>query len=270
MGLKSKNPAKESHEDVVGKGEILHTFQVVCDSSSTNMVAANVVGSEKEQLRKAAKKAKKQAKKQAKRDNEAAAATDDMHKSKKRKSRDEEDTDPKSQKSKKHKESRKDGGETFDSKSKKEKKLKSSKQDPKEDSTSADEQAARKEKKRLKKEKKEREAAAALKATEEANSQEVKTKEKSSKKARQPEPVAKPAASADQWNPDALTGDAARKNKFLRLLGAGKGDGVEAAPKKKQASDQDIQRVESELERQFAAGIRMKHGGMGKRTGLGM
>lgn len=190
-------------------------------------------------------------------------------KSKKRKSMDEEQSEVKSLK--KHKKSKKDV-EPAVADVKEEKKSKMSKKDS-EEGNSDDEKAARKEKKRLKKEKKERKAAAALEDLEDAKVKEAeaeKVKDKSSKKARQPKLAAQPVASADQWNPDALAGDAARKNKFLRLLGAGKGAGIEAAPKKQQASDKDIQRVESELERQFAAGIRMKHGGMGKRTGLGM
>lgn len=80
-------------------------------------------------------------------------------------------------------------------------------------------------------------------------------------------------AIADQWNPDALSGDAIRKNKFLRLLGAGKGSGIDtnanAGRPSGQATDKDIQRVESELERQFEAGVKMKHDGQGKRRGLG-
>lgn len=232
-------------------------------------MAADVVDSD-EALKKAANKAKKQAK----RDKETVAEDDDARKSKKRKSHDEKETDLRSYTEKKHKKSKKDVVKTVAADDKEEKKSKKpSKNLSEEDIDSADGKAARKEKKRLKKEKKEREAADAMKNAEEAKASELDSKmlmEKSSKKARQTETAAKPAASADQWNPDALTGDSARKNKFLRLLGAGKGSGIGSAPKKKQTSDQDIQKVESELERQFAAGIRMKHGGMGKRTGLGM
>lgn len=190
----------------------------------------------------------------------------------KRKSMDEEEAEVKSEK--KHKKSKKDAVEPAVAEVKEEKRSKKKKDsEDSEEGNLDNEKAARKEKKRLKKEKKEKKAAAALKDAEDAKAKEAeaeKVKDKSSKKARQPKLAAQPVASADQWNPDALTGDAARKNKFLRLLGAGKGAGIEAAPKKQQASDKDIQRVESELERQFAAGIRMKHGGMGKRTGLGM
>ncbi|KAI9648302.1 hypothetical protein NHQ30_002934 [Ciborinia camelliae] len=73
---------------------------------------------------------------------------------------------------------------------------------------------------------------------------------------------------AAQWNADALDGDAERKSKFLRLLGAGKGGaasgkGGEAKGKK------DIEKVQSELERQYDYGMKMKHDGGAKRRGLG-
>lgn len=79
---------------------------------------------------------------------------------------------------------------------------------------------------------------------------------------------------AEQWNPDALSGDAARKNKFLRLLGAGKagvsGLNSQAQGKAHSANKAaEISRVQDELERQFNSGIQMKHDGMGRRRGLG-
>ncbi|KAK0110812.1 hypothetical protein ONS96_002405 [Cadophora gregata f. sp. sojae] len=79
-----------------------------------------------------------------------------------------------------------------------------------------------------------------------------------------------PTHGAEQWNPDALTGDAARKDKFLRLLGAGKGSskGVEKSQKKKDTGV-DIVRIQEELERQFEAGVKMKHDGGSKKRGLG-
>jgi hypothetical protein len=90
------------------------------------------------------------------------------------------------------------------------------------------------------------------------------------------EAAKRPATSgADQWNPDALTGGVARKDKFLRLLGAGKANVNKEAGKssKKDISSKksfvSIAAVESELERQFEAGVRMKHDGQGKRRGLG-
>ena len=151
----------------------------------------------------------------------------------------------------------------------------------------ADEDAARKERKRLRKLRKEKEASA--KATPEATATSVPSKKttpkpedkphKSKKKDAAPEKSAssgngreQATASAEQWNPDALSGDAARKSKFLRLLGAGKSAGSDASTKPARSSggaSADIQRVESELERQFEAGIRMKHGGQSKRMGLG-
>lgn len=151
----------------------------------------------------------------------------------------------------------------------------------------ADEDAARKERKRLRKLRKEKDASA--KATPEATVTSVPSKKttpkpedklhKSKKKDAKPEKSAssgngreQATASAEQWNPDALSGDAARKSKFLRLLGAGKSAGSDASTKPARSSggaSTDIQRVESELERQFEAGIRMKHGGQSKRMGLG-
>jgi hypothetical protein len=76
---------------------------------------------------------------------------------------------------------------------------------------------------------------------------------------------------ASQWNPDALTGEAARKDKFLRLLGAGKASAKapDAMRYKSTAKAVDISKVESELERQYEAGMKMKHDGGGKRKGLG-
>jgi hypothetical protein len=80
-------------------------------------------------------------------------------------------------------------------------------------------------------------------------------------------------SSVDQWNPDALAGDDARKSKFMRLLGAGKGKAdiskkpkVETAAKK---TAEQISRVQSELERQYEMGMKMKHDGGSKRRGLG-
>ena len=76
---------------------------------------------------------------------------------------------------------------------------------------------------------------------------------------------------AEQWNPDALTGDAARKQKFLRLLGAGKTNAAatDGAKHKSSAKVEDITKVQSELERQYEAGMKMKHDGGAKRRGLG-
>jgi hypothetical protein len=77
------------------------------------------------------------------------------------------------------------------------------------------------------------------------------------------------AKSGEQWNVDALKGDAARKDKFLRLLGAGKSNSVEKPAKNIKTKRANIIQVEDELERQFEAGIRIKHDGQAKRRGLG-
>lgn len=81
-----------------------------------------------------------------------------------------------------------------------------------------------------------------------------------------------PSHGAEQWNPDALTGDAARKNKFLRLLGAGKGGSKEKEKKDKKIVKKpgvNIEKIQAELERQFEAGASRKHDGGGKKRGLG-
>ncbi|RFU34652.1 hypothetical protein B7463_g1684, partial [Scytalidium lignicola] len=79
---------------------------------------------------------------------------------------------------------------------------------------------------------------------------------------------------AEQWNPDALSGDAARKSKFLRLLGVGKADPSQTSLHSQGEGNSsekaaEISRVQEDLEHQFNAGIRMKHDGSGKRRGLG-
>ncbi|TAQ84664.1 hypothetical protein B7494_g7007 [Chlorociboria aeruginascens] len=82
---------------------------------------------------------------------------------------------------------------------------------------------------------------------------------------------------AEQWNVEALTGDAARKDKFLRLLGAGKstsngdgeGEGKGEVKKKKKSKVEDIRKVENELEMQFEASRKIKYDNGGKKRGLG-
>ncbi|KAF7886781.1 uncharacterized protein EAF02_003428 [Botrytis sinoallii] len=98
--------------------------------------------------------------------------------------------------------------------------------------------------------------------------EEKESLKKKSKPTEEPEEPKAEKEIAAQWNADALDGDAQRKSKFLRLLGAGKGGavsgkGVEAKGKG------DIQKVQSELERQYDYGMKMKHDGGGKRRGLG-
>jgi hypothetical protein len=105
-------------------------------------------------------------------------------------------------------------------------------------------------------------------------------KEKSSKKRKHKssEDVETPTEDgvvAAQWNPDALSGDAERKTKFLRLLGGGKaavaGDsnGVSVVGGGKKSKKGEIEKVQGELERQYEMGMKMKHDGGGKRRGLG-
>ncbi|KAF8847014.1 hypothetical protein BDZ45DRAFT_360544 [Acephala macrosclerotiorum] len=80
-----------------------------------------------------------------------------------------------------------------------------------------------------------------------------------------------------QWNADSLSGDAARRDKFLRLLGAGKNGTVAAQPDAKKIKEKgkdkksvdDIAKVQSALERQYEAGMKLKHDGGNKRRGLG-
>lgn len=153
-----------------------------------------------------------------------------------------------------------------------------------EDSESDD---ARNQKKRLKKERKSREAQEASNGTVLEGKQaqgEVKTtgepeiptqKNQKGKKEVTTMEERREVNGAEQWNADALSGDTARKDKFLRLLGAGKFNGADItekslkrskSPKKSFAA---ISAVENELERQFEAGVRMKHDGQGKRRGLG-
>jgi len=76
----------------------------------------------------------------------------------------------------------------------------------------------------------------------------------------------------DQWNPDALSGDATRKDKFLRLLGGSKVNGNSAEKPSKKVNAKStlagLEQMENDLERQFEAGVRMKHDGQRKK-GLG-
>lgn len=97
-------------------------------------------------------------------------------------------------------------------------------------------------------------------------------KEKKDKKAKTLAKEEEPTSITNDWNADALDGDAARKDKFLRLLG-GKKDGAAASAKSKpeKKDTKDISKVQTELERQFEQGIKLKHGdgGQGKRRGIG-
>ncbi|KAG9230240.1 small acidic protein family-domain-containing protein [Amylocarpus encephaloides] len=76
--------------------------------------------------------------------------------------------------------------------------------------------------------------------------------------------------SAEQWNSDALPGDAARKSKFLRLLGAGKvKDDAASGNEGSKKSKKEIDLVQNELERQYETGMKMKYEMGAKRRGLG-
>lgn len=143
------------------------------------------------------------------------------------------------------------------------------------------EKQALKEEKRAKKEKKrQKKLAKAAKANGsytsskkrqyEDNDSDTQAKTKMKKFKSEAEPVNESGAAA-QWNPDALTGEAARKEKFLRLLGAGKMNAAAAdgARHRSSAKAEDISKVQRELERQYEAGMKMKHDGGGKRRGLG-
>lgn len=147
-----------------------------------------------------------------------------------------------------------------------------------------DNDAARKEKKRLKKENKSQQAPEVEvqevtldpKPTPEENGKKPKSKRdsinhstKANGSAKQEEDV----RNGEQWNPDALNGDPARMDKFLRLLGASKVNGnvTEKASKKVKAKTKTkamVEQVQDELERQFETGIRMKNYGQRKK-GLG-
>lgn len=102
--------------------------------------------------------------------------------------------------------------------------------------------------------------------------EDAKPEKSRKKKTKVEEPAAtpnEPTNGAEQWNPDALTGDEVRKAKFLRLLGAGKSDETMFSSKhKSQTNSASISKIQSELERQYEAGMKLKHGGS-KRRGIG-
>ena len=158
------------------------------------------------------------------------------------------------------------------------------------DEQEVDEEAARKEKKRLKKEKKRQQELAKTEEPiasdgrtsnkrkrskdheENADAVEDGNREKKHKKKAKVEEEAKNGHSngAEQWNPDALTGDAARKEKFLRLLGAGKSNGHASKYKSSPTTKvTNISKVQDDLEKQYEAGMKLKHDGGSKRRGLG-
>lgn len=141
--------------------------------------------------------------------------------------------------------------------------------------------AARKEDRKLKKQvKKARESghyflgtSASKKRKNDDNEVEDPVEEKSHKKHKSvvEEGPVNGSSEAAQWNPNALTGDESRRKKFLRLLGVKKtNNGVtDGANHKSTAKAADIEKVQTDLERQYEAGMKMKHDGGGKRRGLG-
>lgn len=86
------------------------------------------------------------------------------------------------------------------------------------------------------------------------------------------ETAGQPEADGEQWNVSALEGGSARQAKFLKLLGGGKKAGATAAAGAHSghgSSRQDIDKVQTSLEKQFYSGMKMKHDGQGHKRGLG-
>jgi hypothetical protein len=103
-----------------------------------------------------------------------------------------------------------------------------------------------------------------------ASELEGKKKKKSRKSEQEVEvPSQEPTSVAMQWNPDALTGNAARQEKFLRLLGAKKSGAMVSRSDKSSKKFEDVAKIETDLERQYEAGIKHKHGGGNRHMGLG-
>lgn len=111
---------------------------------------------------------------------------------------------------------------------------------------------------------------------EEATPKEKKEKKKQRKEKRHAEYVSSPVAEGgsntnggEQWNVQSLEGGDKRKEKFLRLLGAKKPNGTAVTDNHIASSNPNFSQVQSELERQFVTGMRMKHEGHGQKKGLG-
>jgi hypothetical protein len=107
---------------------------------------------------------------------------------------------------------------------------------------------------------------------------EKKDKRKKEKKVKEEEAqesveeyVPKPTTEGgEQWNVSALDGDDKRKQKFLRLLGAKKPNGASSDGHTASTSSKaDIAKIQSDLERQFDVGMKMKEAGHSRRKGLG-
>ncbi|KAI1342243.1 hypothetical protein F5Y15DRAFT_413508 [Xylariaceae sp. FL0016] len=89
-----------------------------------------------------------------------------------------------------------------------------------------------------------------------------------SKSTNQPEAAAS-TDGGEQWNVSALGGGDARQEKFYRLLGGKKANGVSTDRKASgSTSKSDIAKMQNDLERQFDMGIKMKNEGSHKK-GLG-
>ena len=133
----------------------------------------------------------------------------------------------------------------------------------------------------VEKEHKKKKSKAAVKDVEEVENVSIEPVEKVHKKkkskaatAEDPEDTKGHSSVVSQWNPDALEGGEQRKSKFLRLLGAGKGDVSGAAEGSQEKNDKgdkrkEIDKVQKDLEKQYEASIKMKHEHGGKRRGLG-
>lgn len=125
----------------------------------------------------------------------------------------------------------------------------------------------------------ESEAAELADADEIPSEKKEKKKKKKEKKEKQPaeEYVSAPTVEneaktngGEQWNVSQLEGDSKRKQKFLRLLGGGKANGLaENDYTASTSSGANIAKVQSDLERQFDVGMKMKQEGHGHRKGLG-
>lgn len=78
-------------------------------------------------------------------------------------------------------------------------------------------------------------------------------------------------ANEEAWNIKKLSGGAARQAKFGRLLGGKKGSSTAMSGSSTTSPHDhlDATKAEAEIQRQFEAGMRMKHDGGGKRRGLG-
>ena len=96
-------------------------------------------------------------------------------------------------------------------------------------------------------------------------------KEKAAGKEEPPKTEEVSADLSERWNVQALGGGSTRQGKFMRLLGGKKhGATVASGTGDGPREHVDVDRVADDLERQFAAGIRMKYESSGqKRAGLG-